>query len=442
MKLRLFLFLLSLATLSQVNAQGFRIYKDGNIIGTYSSERFDSISFYQDTGYEAIDLGLPSRTLWADKNIGATDNYDDGWYVAWGEISEKDEYRASTYKWENFTDYENYYFTKYTESDGLKMLLSDDDVATVIAGDDWKIPSVIEWQELLDYCSWKWSNSNGRNGYVVTGPNGNKIFIVAGGSKGTGSFFGHNESGCYWTGNRAGSLSGKEIYAYEFFFGTDFKRFANTNRDGGLPVRAVKRLSDIKVNAVDLGLPSGTKWADKNVGASSSTESGWYVAWGEIIPKENYSEQEYRWALYSEKQIQWMTKYTLSDGRATLLPSDDVASSFLGEEWSIPTQSEWNELRMYCTWIWTSINGVNGYEVIGQNGNKIFLAANGRKDTDSKGTKLSRLNDQGCYWSSSRGSLLGNLEYYAYEMFFGIDSYNMVNTNRNAGLTVRAVRRA
>lgn len=442
MKQRLLLLAtIAIVALTQSYAQGFRIYKNGAVIGTYSSERFDSISFFLKSEYEAIDLGLPSGTLWADKNVGANDILDDGWYVSWGETSEKDEYQASTYKWEVFTDYENYYFTKYTESDGLKSLQAEDDVATIIIGDEWSTPSQVEWQELIDKCSWVWTSANGNNGYSVTGPNGNKIFIAASGRKDTGSFFWHNEQGCYWTSDRAGLLGGKELYAYEFFFGKDFKRFANTNRDGGLPVRAVKRESAIEVVAVDLGLPSGTKWADKNVGASTETEDGWYVSWGETMSKEDYSEGNYKWALYSNNAIQWMTKYNQTDGLSTLQTKDDVASVVLGEEWSLPTYNEWLELMLNCTWTWNTNNGVKGYTITGTNGNKIFLAACGRKDTDSKGTKLSWHNEQGCYWSSTIGRKLGELEYYAYEIYIDSNSRNLVNSNRNAGLTVRAVKR-
>ena len=319
--------------------------------------------------------------------------------------------------------------------------MAEDDVASIIIGDDWSTPSQVEWSELLVHCTWIWTSSNGRNGYSVTGPNGNKIFIAASGCKDTGSFFWHNERGCYWTSDRAGLLSGKEYYAYEFFFGKESKKFANTNRDGGLTVRAVKRGPKIETNAVDLGLPSGTLWADKNVGASSESEDGWYVSWGETMPKVDYSEGKYKWARYYDNAIEWMTKYTQRDGLTTLVASDDAATVELGDEWRLPTYDEWLELMLNCTWVWSSSNGVKGYTISGKNGKSIFLSASGRKDTDSQGTSLSWHNEQGCYWSSTRGHMLGDLEYYAYELFFGYDSRNLVNTNRNAGLTIRAVRR-
>ena len=69
----------------------------------------------------------------------------------------------------------NYYYKKYTESDGLNTLLAEDDVASIIIGDDWSTPSQAEWSELLVHCTWIWTSSNGRNGYSVTGPNGKPL---------------------------------------------------------------------------------------------------------------------------------------------------------------------------------------------------------------------------------------------------------------------------
>ena len=73
MNRKLLFIIVTLALCPQLMAQGFRVYKDGVVIGTYNAEKFDSISFFLKTEYAAIDLGLPSGTLWADRNVGETE---------------------------------------------------------------------------------------------------------------------------------------------------------------------------------------------------------------------------------------------------------------------------------------------------------------------------------------------------------------------------------
>jgi hypothetical protein len=226
-----------------MNAQGFRIYKNGAVIGTYTTEKFDSISFFQNIEYGIIDLGLPSGTLWADKNVGAVEMWENGYYVAWGETTEKNDYSLPNYKWCVFQDYENFYYTKYTQQDNLQKLTPEDDVASIIMGTEWSTPTQEEWEELFTYCTWQWATTHPgeKDGYVVIGPNGRGLFLPASGRIDQTINTDLNMFGCYWTTNRAGLLSGKEIYAYEFYFSADFKKIANTNREAGLTVRAVKR---------------------------------------------------------------------------------------------------------------------------------------------------------------------------------------------------------
>lgn len=228
---------------STTNAQGFRVYKDGVIIGTYTKEKFDSISFFNNIEYGTIDLGLPSGTLWSDKNVGAVEIWNDGYYVAWGETTEKDDYSLPNYKWSVFQDYENFYFTKYTQQDYLKKLTPEDDIASIMMGTEWCTPTQEEWEELLAYCTWQWvtTHPGEKDGYVVIGPNGKVIFLPASGRMGQTTNTVLNKWGCYWTSDRGGVLSGKEIYAYELYFTADSKKIVNTNREAGLTVRAVKR---------------------------------------------------------------------------------------------------------------------------------------------------------------------------------------------------------
>lgn len=136
--------------------------------------------------HEWVDLGLPSGTLWATCNIGADNPEEYGDYFAWGETAPKEVYEWSTYKW---IDRSNGKFTKYcTDSkhgtiDNNTELLSEDDAAYVNWGKNWRIPSLEQIRELINCCSWLWTTRNGVNGQLVTGPNGNTMFLPAAGNR-------------------------------------------------------------------------------------------------------------------------------------------------------------------------------------------------------------------------------------------------------------------
>ena len=152
--------------------------------------------------------------------------------------------------------------------------------------------------------------------------------------------------------------------------------------------------------AIDLGLPSGLKWASFNVGASKPEDYGNYYAWGEVETKEDYSWETYKWCNGSYNTLtkyNTQSNYGTVDNKTTLDPEDDVATTKLGGKWRMPTDEEWMELWDKCTWTWTTRNGVNGRLVTGLNGNTIFLpAADYRYWTD-----LSNVGSIGYYWSSS-----------------------------------------
>lgn len=136
--------------------------------------------------HEWVDLGLPSGTLWATCNIGADNPEEYGDYFAWGETAPKEVYEWSTYKW---IDLSNGKFTKYcTDSkygtiDNNTELLSEDDAAYVNWGKNWRMPSLEQIRELINCCSWLWTTRNGVNGQLVTGPNGNTMFLPAAGNR-------------------------------------------------------------------------------------------------------------------------------------------------------------------------------------------------------------------------------------------------------------------
>ena len=97
---------------------------------------------------------------------------------------------------------------------------------------------------------------------------------------------------------------------------------------------------------VDLGLPSGLKWATCNVGATAPEEYGNYYAWGENTPKDNYDWDTYKLTTDGGTTF---TKYNGTDGKTTLDPEDDAAAVNWGGKWRMPTDDEWTELRENCT---------------------------------------------------------------------------------------------
>lgn len=141
---------------------------------------------------EYVDLGLSVK--WATFNVGATKPEEYGDYFAWGETETKDKYSWATYKWGTSSN-----LTKYNTTDGKTILDLDDDAAYVNWGGNWRMPSKEEVDELTQQCSWIWTTHNNVNGYKVTGPNGNSIFLPAAGYKGAGPTYPAGEDGLYWT---------------------------------------------------------------------------------------------------------------------------------------------------------------------------------------------------------------------------------------------------
>lgn len=183
---------------------------------------------------------------------------------------------------------------------------------------------------------------------------------------------------------------------------------------------------------VDLGLPSGLLWADRNVGADSPYDYGDFFAWGETKTKTNFSLDNYKWYNTSSSSY---SNYNNYDKRTTLLSSDDAASANWGDKWHMPSKSDIIELYFNCYWTWKSGNnayhGTNGYLVEGPNGNEIFLPASGYMDSrglHSKGVS-------GNYLSRNMGSYI----YDCYAFCFGDGYVEDGNCFRTDGLSVRPV---
>ena len=193
---------------------------------------------------------------------------------------------------------------------------------------------------------------------------------------------------------------------------------------------------------VDLGLPSGLKWATCNVGAAYPEDYGGYYAWGEIEEKEYYHWSTYKYCYLDEKRNYSMTKYCLEsnygivDSKRVLDPEDDVAHVKWGGTWRMPTYEDFDELCEICTSKWITQNGVKGRIFTGPNGNSIFLPAAGYNVDE-----VYLEGGIGYYWSNSLtgGRTLGDYSNKACSLDLTRSTLGCDANSRDWGYSVRPV---
>lgn len=186
-------------------------------------------------GHEYIDLGLPSGTLWATMNIGASSPEDCGDYFAWGETTGyyggKTIFDLDSYKW-----YDGNKLTKYSVSEKTRLELSDD-VAYQSWGGYWRIPSTEQIEELFSECQITKTKQNGVNGVIITSnANGQSLFFPETGERvGKGMYGGY---GAYWSNTLCWGDDRNKFYAMIFSI---YSRDSNimSYRPSGLCVRPV-----------------------------------------------------------------------------------------------------------------------------------------------------------------------------------------------------------
>ena len=198
--------------------------------------------------------------------------------------------------------------------------------------------------------------------------------------------------------------------------------------------------------AVNLGLPSGTLWADINVGASSPEDYGDYFAWGETATKSIYSWSTYQ---YCKGSSSTMTKYCsdnsfgyngFTDTLTELLPEDDAATANWGSNWRMPTIEQFRELinKNYTTTEWTTKNGVCGRKITskmsGYTDKSIFLPAAGVRSSSS----LYLAGTEGYYWSRTLNT--GTTYNARYMVFLSSTITTLENFGRYYGQSIRPVR--
>lgn len=180
--------------------------------------------FAQDT-HEYVDLGLPSGTLWATCNVGATTPEGKGDHFTWGDTNPEiyDGVKRPIKYWDNQSG-----FIKYRREEGLFVLLPEDDAATVNWGPEWRTPTMEDWKELKENTRVENFTMNGVWGFRYIGPNGNSIFLPG---AGWNQYF--DGRGNYWSSTL---LLNSNAEAYCFWY----TGFSNVRRDNGCSVRPVR----------------------------------------------------------------------------------------------------------------------------------------------------------------------------------------------------------
>ncbi len=169
----------------------------------------------------AIDLGLGVK--WSCCNVGANLPEEYGDYFAWGETKPKSEYTEEN-------------SVTWKKSLGDICGNAQYDAARANWGGSWRMPTISDLVELQNQCSLKWTIQNGVNGRLVTGPNGNSIFLPAAGRRYGTSLYLVGEYGNYWSSSPYGSVTQR---AYSLLFDSSYFGWSLDSRLNGLSVRPV-----------------------------------------------------------------------------------------------------------------------------------------------------------------------------------------------------------
>ena len=174
-------------------------------------------------GHDYVDLGLSVK--WATQNVGASSLSDYGGYYAWGETRTK-----SSYDWSNYFDCLDSTGGSWgTYKIGGKTSISPTsghDIARENWGGTWRMPTDAELEELCKKCDWTWTSQDGHNGYKVTGPNGNSIFLPNAGCRYDTDRILVGEYGSYWSS----TLSSSSSYVARYL---NFSSFSHDTYNGG-----------------------------------------------------------------------------------------------------------------------------------------------------------------------------------------------------------------
>ena len=480
-----------------------------------------------ETTDDYVDFGVGNFMI-ATKNLGAKRPEDAGYFFAWGETEPKDVYSWDTYKLQTST--------LYYKDNGL--LQPQDDAATVLLGQGWRLPTVEEVNLLTDSyttdeacCRMRPTVSNGVFGFMLIGQNGNSVFFPSTGRMQGSELITWDNDTKMWCKDCAKNIALKVFTISQI----DVTTYYSVDRCEGLPIRPVKErgaasdtvflklnvldrniaeaqkliatlnpaeystdsyqtlvnkcehavamrayavendgqkkhsyLGNInKVNielqdsidhashflrlaifelsplpkardikAVDLGL--SVRWASANIGARTETENGYFIAWGELSPKQGrYEWESYKWcaSVYEgngdySKFSKYVTdsKWGEVDGKTRLDPEDDAAHAFLGGDWRMPTPDEFQELVDNCTMESVMLLGHSVIKVTGPNGNCIYFPKTGSTQV---------IDEIYCWTSDMTPAANHHAVCYSIHSFWA-EAYKTWE-DRFVGMTIRAV---
>ncbi len=406
---------------AQAQPQTSSSNKNKSIVPTIGATQPSMVLTGKINNHEWVDLGLPSGTLWATCNVDATTPSQPGKHYAWGEVAVKSSYVASNSK---------YYKKSADDVAGNKA----SDVATAKWGSGWRMPTKAEFDELVHYCNWSYVQKGGRWGAQLSSSvNDQSIFLPATGSKEGTSLQEASGCGMYWTSTPLDDQMNNG--AHEYHFGGALGEMGVAERSYGFAVRPVAATKNMistpsqgELNGhqwVDLGLPSGTKWATCNVGASSSEDHGEYFAWAEVTPVLDKTSPK------NKPRGKWMSGIGGS-------PTYDAATARWGEGWRMPTKTDFQELIDHCTWEWTYLGRIRGCKVTSKiNGNYIFLPAAGVMTPNTVYPYPSDLNQTARYWASTPSQ---DTHYINADGFLSAENYvGTATQDRRNGYPIRPV---
>ena len=381
-----------------------------------------------------IDLGLSSGTKWSCCNVGADKPEGYGGYYAWGETAEKSEYGVYTYAHYDW-DEDNFIYI------GDHIANTQFDVAHSLWQSNWRMPTQEQCEELLE-CMTEETTINNVNGLLIIGPNDNSIFLPFAGFRYETDLPNPGSYGGYWSDTYN---DGQSAMAMHLPYSSTLEW---EPREVGQSVRPVYH-----PHMIDLGLPSGTKWACCNVDDDHSKQSptnyGSYYAWGETEVKDYYGEDNYEF--FTGDYDCWTETWVDEDGEeyeeefcdpiyedigSDIAGTDyDVAHVGWGGTWVMPSQNQIKELLENCDHEWITVDGINGRKFTSKtNGGSIFLPAAGYRWEDY----LYDAGSIGYYWSSAQNPSYSN---YAYELDFGSGYASWFYSYRFYGQSVRPVSR-
>lgn len=350
--------LLMVAGVQTAMAQKMVVKTTDNGLVRFDVSKVEYVTFIKD---DFVDLDLPSGTLWASCNIGASSPEQYGFYFAWGETEEKNDYSWLTYRYCKGT-YDS--LTKYCTAeyygtfDGLDALEDADDAAAMTWGSPWKVPSMEQFDELMnpENTTVKKTFQDDVYGMLITSKrNGESIFLPAAGIRMDTDLINDGSRAYYWS---------RDVVRVDNFLARDFSftTTSNTpndtkNRCYGLSIRPV-RYEDKFINGHEYVKIGGLKWATMNVGATTVAGSyetcyGDYFAWGETQPR--YASITRTAA--DDASFTWRNGYSSGYSKdnyptytgTTLDASHDAATANWGGSWRTPTSAEFQALLKACS---------------------------------------------------------------------------------------------